>query len=141
MTLAQIVDKLIREESLLSVCGPYRILVCGGRDFKDYPKLSRSLKTLDNLMFDNFGFCIAEIIEGGARGADTLAGQFADEYRIKRTTVKADWNKHGSAAGPIRNAEMLKLKPHIVVAFPGGRGTANMVQQARKAGVCVIEIV
>jgi ABC-type sugar transport system substrate-binding protein len=31
-------------------------------------------------------------------------------------------------------------KPDIVVAFPGGTGTADMVRRARKAGVVVIEV-
>ena len=45
---------------------------------------------------------------------------------------KADWDKFGRAAGPIRNAQMLREgKPDLVVAFPGGRGTANMVAQAK----------
>lgn len=53
----------------------------------------------------------------------------------------ADWAAYDRAAGPIRNARMIaEGKPDIVLAFPGGRGTANMVAQARKAGVRVIEI-
>jgi hypothetical protein len=50
----------------------------------------------------------------------------------------ADWNTHGRAAGPIRNQRMLdEVKPELVVAFPGGRGTADMVRRAREAGVNV----
>ena len=50
----------------------------------------------------------------------------------------ANWKKHGRAAGPIRNKQMLEeAKPDLVIAFPGGAGTANMVKQAREAGVKV----
>jgi hypothetical protein len=35
---------------------------------------------------------------------------------------------------------MLSEKPDIVIAFPGGRGTAMMKRLARKAGIRVIEI-
>jgi hypothetical protein len=31
-------------------------------------------------------------------------------------------------------------KPDLVIAFPGGRGTADMVKKARRAGVEVVEI-
>jgi hypothetical protein len=53
----------------------------------------------------------------------------------------ADWAKHGRAASPIRNQQMLdEGRPNLVVAFPGGRGTADMVRRARSAGVEVIEV-
>jgi hypothetical protein len=43
-------------------------------------------------------------------------------------------------AGPIRKQQMLdEGKPDLVVAFPGGRGTAHMVRIARAAGIEVIE--
>ena len=54
----------------------------------------------------------------------------------------ADWAKHGKAAGPIRNAEMLtEFLPDYIVAFPGGKGTADMLRKAEKARVTNIEIV
>jgi len=50
----------------------------------------------------------------------------------------ADWSRHGKSAGPIRNRQMLiEGRPDIVVAFPGGKGTANMIKQAVEAGVKV----
>lgn len=55
-------------------------------------------------------------------------------------TEIADWSKYGKAAGPMRNQKMLdEYKPDLVVALPGGRGTADMVSRARVAGVEVIE--
>jgi UDP-N-acetylmuramoylalanine-D-glutamate ligase len=53
----------------------------------------------------------------------------------------ADCETHGRSADPIRNRRTLdEGKPDLVVAFPGGRGTAHMVSQARAAGVRVIEV-
>jgi len=53
----------------------------------------------------------------------------------------ANWAGLGRKAGPIRNQEMLDQgRPNMVVAFPGGRGTADMVRRARGAGVEVIEV-
>lgn len=45
------------------------------------------------------------------------------------------------SAGPKRNQRMLdKGKPDLVLAFPGGDGTADMVRKAKSAGVPIIEV-
>jgi hypothetical protein len=76
------------------------------------------------------------IIHGGARGADSMAGEFANETGIEEIVFPADWKMYGRRAGPIRNQQMLdEGKPDLVVAFPGGRGTADMVGRARTAGI------
>lgn len=49
----------------------------------------------------------------------------------------ADWGRYGKAAGPIRNQEMLESGIDLVIALPGGRGTADMVRRAEGAGVPV----
>jgi len=109
-----------------------RVLVCGGRDFSDREKLHLELDTLHRLT------PISCVIHGAARGADSLAAEWAAERHISIEEFAADWAKQGRAAGPIRNATMLSIgRPELVVAFPGGKGTANMVQQARKAGLRV----
>lgn len=105
-----------------------RVLVCGGRDFSDYERVDDYLASLYPPP--------TAIIHGCARGADSLASRWARENAVPEVCFKADWNKNGKAAGPIRNAEMLaKGKPDLVVAFPGGRGTADMVAKAIAAGV------
>lgn len=109
-----------------------RILVCGGLDFTDQAVLEARLGGIPG---------VAAIIEGGALGADRLAREFGQQRGITVETFPADWDKHGRAASPIRNAQMLAVGlPDLVVAFPGGRGTPNMVSQAHAAGVRVIEI-
>jgi hypothetical protein len=81
------------------------------------------------------------MIEGDARGADRIAGEWADLRGIEHVNFSADWKKLGRTAGPIRNEQMLREgKPDLVIALPGGRGTAHMVRIAREAGVRVIEI-
>ena len=89
----------------------------------------------------NFRFELPEmIIEGGAKGADTCAFWWAKKNGIKIKTMKADWEKHGKSAGSIRNQAMLNERPDLVIAFPGGAGTADMVKKAKTRGVDVIEI-
>ncbi len=119
----------------------FSVLVCGGRDYHNRVKVYSVLDKLDSDPHS----CIGTIIEGGAKGADRLgrdwAEQWAKERNILVKTFVADWDTHGKAAGYIRNQQMLvEGKPDLVVAFPGGKGTANMVKLAKDAGVEVIEI-
>lgn len=112
-----------------------RVLVCGGRDFKDSAFLQRELDKLNKL------HSFEVLIEGDARGADRLAGEWAVSRGIENLKFPADWKKHGRAAGPIRNQRMLEEgKPDLVVAFPGGRGTENMARQAGQRGLPVVSL-
>lgn len=113
-----------------------RVVVCGGRDYDDREKV---FATLDALQGQHGPLTI---IQGGASGADALAVDWTYEQpSCHLINEPADWNKHGRSAGPIRNQTMLDMhKPQLVVAFPGGRGTADMVRRAEKAGVPVMRI-
>lgn len=113
-----------------------RILVCGGRDYNKGSVIDR---VLSNLWLNEGGFDV--IIEGGAKGADYGARLWGQIHRIPVETYYAEWGKHDRSAGPIRNKRMLdEGKPDLVIAFPGGAGTADMIKQAKLAGVKVIEI-
>lgn len=117
-----------------------RVLVCGGRDFADRAAVARALSPYrpDNAATDASEHII---IVGGARGADALAEEWADVWGVRKRVYPADWKRDGKAAGPIRNQRMLdEGKPDLVIAFPGGVGTADMKRRARAKGVKVIEI-
>lgn len=112
-----------------------RILVCGGRDYADWPRFSEIMYELREA-HGRF-----EVISGMAPGADTLAASYAHTFGLVLRAFPTGWTKHGRAAGPIRNQQMLdEGKPDLVVAFPGDRRTADMVRRARAAGVEVREI-
>lgn len=109
-----------------------RLLVCGGRDFSDTALLER---ILDDIHSKTPVTCL---VHGAARGADTLAAQWAASRGVPALAFQADWERDGRAAGPLRNARMLEEgRPDSVVAFPGGRGTADMVARSRRAGLPV----
>ena len=75
------------------------------------------------------------LIHGGAPGAGAMAGWIGGTLGIEVEYHTAQWAKYGKAAGTMRNQEMLNSGIDSVVAFPGGRGTADMLSRARRAGV------
>ena len=109
-----------------------RVLVCGGRDYTARTQVARQLASLPD---------DTVIITGGARGADYLAWSEAKRLGLAQEVYQADWDAYGKKAGMIRNQEMLDSGIDLVLAFPGGRGTADMVRRARAAGVTVTEVV
>ena len=114
-----------------------RLLVCGGRTYSD--------KTAMWAWLDAFHASaegpIDLLIHGAARGADALADLWAFSHDITIRRYFAQWSDYGKAAGPLRNQQMLdEGKPDLVAAFPGNRGTANMVKLARAAGIKVVEV-
>ena len=111
-----------------------KALVCGGRDWSD---TSAIFSALDGAR-EALG--VTEIIHGGAPGADQIAGRWAKQRDVPCTVYPANWLVDGKAAGPIRNQRMLdEGKPNMVLAFAGGKGTADMVRRAVNAALKVYE--
>jgi hypothetical protein len=108
-----------------------RLLICGGRAFQDFQALSAAIEVLP--------FKPSIIIEGGARGADSLARGWAVQNKVHYAEVPALWGEFGRQGGTERNAAMLLLRPDYCLAMPGGAGTADMVRRCQEAGVTVWE--
>lgn len=109
-----------------------KLLVCGGRDYADKEYLFDFLDRLQKRK------SFTTLVHGAARGADRLAGMWAKSRGLEVVEVPAAWDMYGKSAGYIRNSEMIKHEPDTVVAFPGGKGTDNMIRLALKNGVTVI---
>lgn len=101
--------------------------MCGGRNYRAAHHVNR---VLDALPREDL-----TIVQGGASGADRLAKDWAHTNDVPCEEYPAEWRKFGGAAGHIRNEKMLSTGIDLVVAFPGGRGTADMVRRAEAAGV------
>lgn len=80
------------------------------------------------------------VVCGGARGADRLAAREARVLGCEVEEYPADWDRFGKAAGFIRNQEMVDSGADLVIALPGGNGTAHCVQCAKRAGIEVVRV-
>lgn len=113
-----------------------RVLVCGGRHFKN--------RALLELILDRVHARrpFSHIIHGGAEGADLMAGEWASNNRVPVNCFEARWNTyHGNRAGNVRNARMLREgKPDLVIAFEGGSGTQDMICKSLAAGIPVLVV-
>lgn len=109
------------------------VIVCGGRDYYDRDRVFQVLSKVHRERV------IARLIQGGAKGADDLARQWAEHAGVECVQVDADWSA-GRKAGPLRNLRMLEMMPDGVIAFPGGIGTRDMVRKAAWAGVPVMDL-
>jgi hypothetical protein len=123
-----------------------KVLVCGGRAYRDKVY---AFEVLDRLHAKYTFTCV---VHGGAGarledqtiGADLLAGEWAKARGLEARAypvTQAEWDEFGISAGPRRNGRMLDLEsPELVVAFPGGRGTRNMLHKARWRKCPIVEV-
>lgn len=116
----------------------------GGRDFTNRAELWRALDALRPDV----------LIHGSALGADTLADEWAKDFKergfshfgnwqlnvIREPVTKQEWDMLGKMAGNARNQRMLRHKPDLVLACPGGRGTSDMIHRAHDAGIPVLRL-
>ena len=118
------------------------LLVTGSRFWKDRKKIGAEIYRRRKK--------VTLLIQGGARGADLIADDYAKLLGIQTAMFDANWTYHKRAAGPIRNANQLAfgmaaaraLKQQLLVlAFHKNirksKGTADMVSKARKQKVKV----
>lgn len=105
-----------------------KVLVCGGRDYENSTAVYRALNTLPD---------VTHVIHGGAYGADEAAGKWARDHGVQEVVCDANWDYWGKSAGFRRNKAMAALGPDLVVAFPGGKGTASMIEIAEYAEIRV----
>ena len=107
-----------------------RVLVCGSRSWDRPAAIGSRLSLLPRG---------SEIVHGGARGVDSIAGQYARALGMHETVFPADWEGKGKNAGRVRNEAMLDTKPKLVIAFWDGmsRGTKHCIDAAQRRGIDV----
>ena len=114
-----------------------KVLVCGDRNWNNYNVMYSILKDINPSL----------IIEGECKGADLMAKNIAKKLNIKVLSFKAEWNKYGKRAGPIRNMKMINEgNPDIVIAFHNNisksKGTKDCLIKAKRKGIytCLVEM-
>jgi len=114
-----------------------RIIIAGGRDFKDYDLLYKSVYKLvkEHDLYNPI------IYTGDARGADKLGNKFAKKNKLELVKFPADWDKHGKSAGFIRNAEMANDADYLVAFWDGkSKGTKHMIDTAKKKKIKTVVV-
>lgn len=116
------------------------VLVCGSRNWTDESTIADVLSDVFYEVEEAGGQ--PKVMHGNAPGADTLAAKVSDFYGVPTLVFPADWKRHGKAAGPIRNRQMLDEKPELVIAFHLGesRGTRDCVNEAMRRGIRTLVI-
>lgn len=112
---------------------PRRVMVCGGRHYGD--------REFVRMAIDKHTSPVDELVCGGCSGADELCAAYALSRGMKVEVHRADWDRHGRAAGPIRNRGMARSDIDLCIAFPGRKGTRNAVDECIDAGVDVVRYV
>ena len=117
---------------------PLRVLICGSRHYTDSDTIRRALAKeltdLDPMLEEDI-----TVMHGDCSGADRLAADVLKDSIYTVEAHPADWQAHGKAAGPIRNRQMLDMKPVLVIAFGTGRGTRDTVNEAHRRLIPVVE--
>jgi predicted Rossmann-fold nucleotide-binding protein len=113
-----------------------RVIVCGGRDYHE--------RDIVFALLDKFVEVLGEIttlVHGAARGADSIAAEWAELRCVPDEDYRPDYNKYPGWQAPlIRNQLMADKGAAFCIAFPGGRGTEDMIYKARAAKIPVITV-
>lgn len=111
-----------------------KVLACGSRNWHDDRAIYDRLAVIANNAQEE-----PVLIHGGAKGADSVAGEYALGLGFLVRVFPAEWDRYGKTAGRVRNIKMLEEKPDLVLAFQidGSPGTQHTIDEARKRGIPV----
>lgn len=114
------------------------VVVGGSRYAKDREFV---FTTLDSIHAET---PIARLAHGDCDGADKLAKDWAISRQVPQVPyeiTKEQWQEIGRSAGPKRNGRMLAAeKPDLVIAFPGGSGTKDLMRQADRMHFRILQV-
>lgn len=107
----------------------YNVIVCGSRDFNNkefiYDRLDKILVNLPKE--------ITSLVSGCAKGPDSIAIKYGEDYNYKVWRFPPDWQHFAKSAGIVRNTLMADFSTHCIAFWDGkSTGTADMIQKAQK---------
>ena len=107
-----------------------KLLICGSRCRDNFEHV---YDCINQIVMNEYSGLITEIIEGGAKGVDNIAGIYAKEHHISLNVMPANWKKHGKIAGFLRNIEMVALCDKGIAIWDGySQGTAHTIKLLKK---------
>lgn len=123
-----------------------KVIVCGTRTFGIH-KWERDLLVEKMDLFTRNFFDVA-VVSGTDKhwmvdlkryvGADYLGEEWAHSKRYTVVRFHPEWEKHGKAAGPIRNREMVEYADYLVAFWNAtSKGTKDILSQAKSRGLKV----
>jgi hypothetical protein len=111
------------------------LIIAGGRDITQYGFVEATINFL------GIADKITEVCCGMANGVDTSGLRWANEHKIPVKVFEADWNKHGKAAGPIRNEQMAQYADALLLIWDGeSKGSKSMLGLAEKYNLVIHEV-
>lgn len=112
-----------------------KLIIAGTRTLYISTELLESLRI-------HFGLRPSEIVCGMASGVDKAGARLAEKNIYKLKCYIPDWNKHGRAAGPIRNGEMAEYADKLLLIWDGkSKGSANMKLEMEKLNKPIYEVI
>ena len=107
-----------------------KTIIAGSRTIDDFDVVAEAVRCS--------GFPIREVVSGGARGVDALGELWANRASLPYVIFRANWDRDGRRAGPLRNIEMAKYADALVAVWDGkSRGTKHMIDEATRRGLKV----
>jgi predicted Rossmann fold nucleotide-binding protein DprA/Smf involved in DNA uptake len=104
-----------------------KLAIIGSRSFNNVELFGKTLEPYVDK--------ISLVISGGAKGADSLAEEWAGFNGINTEIYLPDWDKHGKRAGFIRNIEIIGACDAVIAFWDGeSKGTAHSIQLAKETG-------
>lgn len=112
-----------------------KVIIAGGRDFKNYKLLKEKCDIIlrETVVTEIVsGKQMSEDSDGNKWGADYLGELYAKEKGFPVKPFPADWTKYGKAAGPIRNKEMAVYADYLIAFWDGkSTGTKDMIEKMK----------
>lgn len=111
-----------------------QVLLTGSRDWSDSEAIHQVLRELEQRQ----GGPTNVLVHGGyKKGADAIADTYARAHNWTVHVEKAQWSTYGRAAGPVRNALMVKeygptTDVFVICAKKSSRGTRHCLSQIMK---------
>lgn len=114
---------------------PFRVIIAGSRGFTAFADLCAYC---DKVLARKAQEGQIVVLSGHCQGPDLMGEEYARQRGYVVEVHPADWKQYGKAAGPKRNKEMAAAAHALIAIWDGeSRGTKNMIDEARAAGLPV----